>query len=705
MRILLIFHLLCTGLAVNASSPFVLFEENGKVGLKNEKGAVVINASFEALGWSNGTFSVVGGITGYKLDNAWGLINLKGQQITEPQYVNLEHAEGDKIIASKRISPIALKYGCIDLTGKVSIPTKYDGLKINGMYAIVFLRDSKQFNYGVVDLNHKEIIPLKYKRVDPIGNLRFGVTNFEGKTALFSEFGKKITDFTIDSISAFQNNYAIIHENHNQGIINRDGIIVVQPNFRQIEILDDGTIKAKKINEWNIVAIDNRILRSIQADELIPNGKSFIFETANKIGLLNDSLQPQIPAHYNFLGDLASSLLVAKQGIKYGLVRKDNSIVLPFQYDSLIIDRRYVRAQEKLLGKPAWILLDTFGVRKTERFYEFIKPFNGRFFETKNYGLAGAVNGYGKEIIPCVYDSIIRFNDDQITVRYHGQYGVIDYNENWLLPPQPNFIELVDADHYLILQDSNALFKNYNGDLIYFTDNKLEIEGNTIKETLPDGTEKIINFQGITISRTTPPITSHTRIISSEHEGFRGIKRNGKYGFIDAKGRLRIANRYEDIGHFSSGLASVRILGKWGYVDTSDKIAVNPSYEFASPFSKSMAIVKKEGYGLIDKSGNEILQTRYDSIYEIETGNFVLLKNNLRGLASAKGKVLIEPRFDKLVDIGNGYVIISSAGKYGVSTSDGLSVIPMTHDYISYLDYADTYLIKEESPWVTLYPN
>ncbi len=50
------------------------FEENGKIGLKDESGAVILPASFDALGWSDGNFSVIGQITGYRQNNRWGTI-------------------------------------------------------------------------------------------------------------------------------------------------------------------------------------------------------------------------------------------------------------------------------------------------------------------------------------------------------------------------------------------------------------------------------------------------------------------------------------------------------------------------------------------------------------------------------------------------------------------------------------------------------
>ena len=77
------------------AEPYRVFEENGKVGLKNEEGRVLLPATFEALGWSDGSFSVIGQVTGYKLGDRWGIVNLKKEFITKAEFESIQYAGGD----------------------------------------------------------------------------------------------------------------------------------------------------------------------------------------------------------------------------------------------------------------------------------------------------------------------------------------------------------------------------------------------------------------------------------------------------------------------------------------------------------------------------------------------------------------------------------------------------------------------------------
>ncbi len=699
-----ILFLLLAGSALAAE--YRPFEQDGKYGLKDEAGKIILTPSFDALGWSDGSFSVIGQVTGYKLDARWGLINLKGQRITLADFSNLTPTGGDRIVVRKEINAISAKLGCIDLRGNITVPLQYDGIKVNGLQAIVFTKKENKFYYGVINLNGEVLIPLKYKSIIMVGSMRYAVFNDDNKAALFSESGAKLYDFAIDSISSFYRNRAIIYQGLYQGIINRDGLIEVAPQYREIVLNDDsGEYKARAMTQWLVMDEGHKEILSMTCDNLLPSTSGYIVRNGNLFGVWDAQFKALIPTSYEYLLGADNGLAVARKQGKYGLISSSDEVILPFKYDSISVSNTFVRVQEKLLGRPSWALFDIYGIRKSEKSYESISPFNGKFFLVKNYGLTGVMDRYGKETVHCVYDSIVSYSDSQIIVKFHGHYGIIDFNENWILPPQPAQVQLVDDEYYIQKENGTNLFKSFKGDLIYFTDNPISINQLTMVETLPDGTLKEISFQGLTISRTAPPVTSDTEIVSAESEGFRGIKKNGKYGFIDDKGRLRIANRYEAIGSFKDGYAPVKILGKWGFVDTQDKIAVNPSYQYVSDFENSIAIVKKEKFGFIDREGNTILEPRYDSIYRLSSKNFIIVHDHLFGLADANGRILIEPRFETLTDLGNGYVIVSRERKFGLLTENGLSTIPMIYDNLFFLDKEKKYLVKKDAPWITLHLN
>jgi hypothetical protein len=236
MRLLILLFFILFLPLLSLADTFVTFEENGKVGLKNQAGLVMIPATYDALGWSNGSFSISGQVTGYKLKGSWGVISVNNQRITPADYYSINPAEGQLIVASKQTASLHISTGCISAEGKIVIPFSYTGVKVHSLRAVAFIRDGNQFKHGLIDLENKVLIPFQYRNIYPIGSLRYAVENFDGKTALFSESGTQITGFTIDSLSQFHNNLAIIYEAGKQGLMDREGQLKSEAKYREITI-------------------------------------------------------------------------------------------------------------------------------------------------------------------------------------------------------------------------------------------------------------------------------------------------------------------------------------------------------------------------------------------------------------------------------------------------------------------------------------
>jgi len=693
----------------SAAHGYTVFEQNGRVGLKDERGQIVIPAEYEALGWSDGTFTVTGQVTGYRLNTRWGLINLSNHRVTPAVYESLSPGDASLVVARKK-SPLSLRMvtGCINTSGKEVIPFEYDGLTITSFRAIVFTKIGNQFRYGLIDLQNHTLIPQQYQSIHSAGTFRFAVENFENKLAIFTDAGKPITTFTIDSLSAFRKGYAVIYQDGQQGLLDRDGQIRLEAKYREVAVQNDGTIRARNADTWLFLDGQNKEQRRVQADSVIGLGKNlFKVENSGQIKLTDGALSPRTQYPIGYLGPFTNGRAIFSSKGRYGILKEDGTVFLQPAYDKLIADRNFILANTRQNNNDNWTLLDTLGVRRMARTYEYIQPFNGRIFEVRYRGYWGALNYLGQEIIACVYDSLLEMKDDHVVVKFHGQYGILSFKEEWIVAPRANRLAIADASHYLEYIGPSTQLKTYQGDVIYFTENKLELFHDFLLEHLPSGSVWKIDFQGVIVDRQVYPEDKVERIFE-ESEGLRAIQRNGRYGFVDSRGRLRIANRYEAVQRFSEQLAPARIRGHWGFINHQDNIAVQPVYDEVSLFKNGVSIVKLKGlYGAIDKTGRLLLPVRYQSIVMLPTKNLLIRQDNLTGLADTNGRMLILPRFETVTDLGTGYALVQRDGKYGVlTTQGGVSTIPLIYDYIRYDPANQIFLALQRSSWqpITLSP-
>ncbi len=78
-------------------------------------------------------------------------------------------------------------------------------------------------------------------------------------------------------------------------------------------------------------------------------------------------------------------------------------------------------------------------------------------------------------------------------------------------------------------------------------------------------------------------------------EGYAAVCKDGKWGFIDAKGNLVIEYQYEDARSFRHGFAAVRTGGKWGYIDENNNQIVESKFDEATSISEVGSAVVKQG--------------------------------------------------------------------------------------------------------------
>src|SRR5579872_6374774 len=66
------------------------------------------------------------------------------------------------------------------------------------------------------------------------------------------------------------------------------------------------------------------------------------------------------------------------------------------------------------------------------------------------------------------------------------------------------------------------------------------------------------------------------------------VRQNGRTGFVDSNGRVRIAPQFDEAAPFSEGLAVIALGGRAGYIDRDGHIVINPQFDAASPFSDGL---------------------------------------------------------------------------------------------------------------------
>ncbi len=747
-----LFFSLMTAAYGNDDHQFTIIKEGNKKGLFDADGKMIIPAIYDDLGWSKGLPQVFHKVLGYKENGYWGLINTKNQKITPPLFTSLQPFHDKLIIAGRKTTGKPAYFGLINHKGEQELEFRYHSLEKNNEDLMAYILEKNYPQYGVINRRGQALIGFNYRRIVPVSAQTYALYDQQQKAALFTTSGDALTSFAYDSIAPFEHHFAVVFRQGKQGVIREDGKLVVPVDYNRVKI--DGAHKASVLpfGKWHVFTGENKPVREYTFETIRPAGMNlYQVEIGNIQTFVDLEGKALLPAQWRVVrleGDFA---VIAHQG-KYGLLshRQDSSrILLQPEYDSLILDGASILAgKQNTSGDYAWSLFDEAGNKLSYYVYQDIRKKSEGYFPVKRKNYWGYLNEKGEETISCQYLAAEPFRQQRAKVDFMDGQGVIDTQGNWVIKPfkyngatlhlarihDDLFIFGTQRHHYQVAKYGLV---NQEGEEIYVSDYPLIDNGSSVWERNDQGKYGLVSYEGRRLLPTRYDTISALQegvaytfskdgksgILGKEgnmlldvknnfqelfpiSEQYFGVKIDGKFGFVDTLGRLRIANRYDSITHFVSGMAAVSLMGRWGYINKMEHIVVQPQFDRAYPFEGRLAIVKKaDKLGMVDKRGMTVVPVAYDRILPAKEDRFLVVKENQgqkMGLISQTGTLLIYPKYDRLEDLGNGYVIATRGEKYGLLTIDGRSTIPLIYDDLICDPYNKVYLALESKGWQTI---
>jgi hypothetical protein len=181
--------------------------------------------------------------------------------------------------------------------------------------------------------------------------------------------------------------------------------------------------------------------------------------------------------------------------------------------------------------------------------------------------------------------------------------------------------------------------------------------------------------------------------------------RNGgrRYGFIDATGRMVIKPQFQEAGDFNEGTASVRVGDKWGVIDRTGKFIVPPKYDLVDSFIDGIGMAYRNrnkepsifltdflefpptpnpGIILFDKKGRVIGKFKFFPFGSYAEGLItVQVAKDAFGFLDKTGNLVIEPRFERADNFSEGLCPVRINEKWGYIDKTGRTVIEPKYDW------------------------
>ena len=302
-----------------------------------------------------------------------------------------------------------------------------------------------------------------------------------------------------------------------------------------------------------------------------------------------------------------------------------------------------------------------------------------------------------------------------------NKWGVIDSDGNNVIDPSykemiviPNskigvFICTYDVNYETGEYNTKAL--NEKNEEIFTQYNKIEalqnidVIGNLVYDSSvlkveKDGKYGLINFSGKEI---TSVDYEEIKAISEIENSFK-IKKDGKYGIVDNEGKLIVEPKYADIDVLGKDNKSGFIVnnddGKYGIIDYSNNQVLDIKYDnIEKVYGNDLYVVTEKGkQKLVNKENVEVLTSGFDSIKQIlsnQENSIIFGKSNKYGVMNLSGEVLIDAKYDDLKETKTGIFIAKKADKYGIINIENQEKISFDYNSIVYNEKADIYILED----------
>ncbi len=336
--------------------------------------------------------------------------------------------------------------------------------------------------------------------------------------------------------------------------------------------------------------------------------------------------------------------------------------------------------------------------------YDVIYPFVGNFSVVKKGKYYGVLNKYGEEIIPT--GKYIYLKHESESYQKNEYFHVIDENQNvYDLDTSANPLVIHDQYEKWKIKAANAAKIEYYDIIGYRFSNGVFIFGYNDDGYVYNVSKDKIVFRGKNIR-----IVNGNFIVAQDTY-------SKKYGIIDLEGNILTSFVYDDILTSSSGdidipekLFDAKKDGKCGYIDFKGRIKIPFDYKFCGTFIDGFAWVanEREKCGLINQDGviveplihDNILYLLNDTVVYIDNISSKVSKYNLKDVPKDRIKQSskhVHFRFN--ICFNCGYVEVSTIDrKKGITDLFGNIFIPAEYDDIRLLDNYKV-LAKLNSKW------
>lgn len=503
-------------------------------------------------------------------DDKYGVIDKSAQIIVEPKFENVIIPNPSKGVFICYLENNTTKV----YNEKEEIFSNYEdisGIRLKNiasdlMYEKSVLKYKKDGKYGLIDYSGNKVTEAIYGQIESLGykegellveqDGKYGVINIKGTNLIQIKYETVSVDGYYTEDEKYEKAGYIVgvktEEGYRYGYIDVDGNLLLETEYNDISrVIDFNGDKniyliASKNGQYGVYKNKSQIINTeYQSIHYYKNVDRFIVEKSKKYGVADIDGNIIIEVKYAQININGKYLYVKDKSGVTEVIDVDGNVTNLSENTAKIkvADDKYTIVIISEDGKTRYGIEDSQEKQLVEAKYQYIEHLYDNYFIASNEdGNLGVIDDNGEEKIEFNYSSIQKIEETKlIQAKISSEQLSQIYSENM----------------EKICEITNAVINKVNGYIEIYNDNE--------SIYLTSKGEKITNKQVY------------------DKNGLISVNRDGKWGFEDKEGTIKVDLIYDKVTEFNEyGYAGIKKDGKWGVVNSEGNVILEPKYEFDS---------------------------------------------------------------------------------------------------------------------------
>jgi hypothetical protein len=602
-------------------------------------------------------------------------------------------------------------------------------MKRNLIFLITLFTSLALFNSSVKAQGY-ECEEMLFPKLGP--NKQYGYVN------LLGEF---VVDPVFTQAQPFEGRFAVVMKGSKLGVLNCDGIIIVEPVYEEIGSFLHGSGWARRKDLWEYVDGRGRIVipaSFTEVKDVSPQATLTLVQKDGQWGLFSREsftmlVKPQfdaiqalsdsasivrkgnlfgvlshrngaltVPVEATQINRLERNLIAFQLKEKWGAIHSKGNLIIPAQYDTLIMQEPRVL----LVKEGKYGLADAQGRVILKPLYEQIHPFCQGVAAVRKGGKIGYANIHGRFVIEPQFEEGLCFHKGKAVVKKEGKWGAVSISNKSIVPARYDVLEYSSAhDFFAASANGKTNLLDGNGQPM--------LKEDLVKVAVEDSAHlvRVWKTSGADYfnTQTREWQTSHDfKRVQPFNNGFALAGTDSQWGVIDGTGKLvvPVANDTVVIHRQPKGpLFAVKQRSFFGLANASGQMLIPAEYSYLEVDKQGTVKVQKgDLYGIMKSNGTWIAEPRFSQLSTLQNAPdapvwpAVAVRNGKPVLVNSKGDELNKQPASELRWIGEQVFAWENKGKWGLMGANGSMLAPAQFDEVRQFTYGQL-AVRQGSRW------